>query len=346
MDTILLTGGSGFFGSILKQRILNDGYKCLNIDIEDDELTHPNLVSIKGNILDEHLLKSVCREHKPVAIMHVAALLTHAVKDQAFLYNNNVESTRRVAEAAAAEGVHKVIFASSNALFGGASKDRLIVEDDEPKPAEEYGQSKLDSETILLSYSDKFHSVVFRCPNIMDAGRLGLLAILFAFIDEGRKVWVVGDGNVRHQCVYAGDVASAFMMALNYDRTNIFNIGSDDVSTFKEMFEFVVSNSNTGARVRQFPKSIAILAMKLSYVLKISPLGQYQYRMLVEPFEFNTARIKKELGWSPTLTNKDILDKAYNYYHDNKIEILNRKNVSAHKQPAKMGVIRVLKFFS
>ena len=346
MATIIITGGSGFFGGILKKRILDDGFTCVNVDVESDYESHERLISIKKNIVDDDVLDKLCEEYRPLAIMHIAALLTHAVKDQGELFRQNVEGTRKVAMAAAKHGVKTVVFTSSNALFGGTSTDQLITELDEPRPAEEYGRSKLESERILLSYSDQFNSVIFRCPNIMDAGRLGLLAILFAFIDEGRKVWVVGDGNIRHQCVYAGDVADACMKALSYDRSDVFNIGSENVSTFREMFEYVVRKANTGARVRQFPKRTAILAMRLSYALRISPLGQYQYRMLVEPFEFDISKIRAQLGWHPTLTNQEILYKSYEYYHGHRDEILSRKGVSAHRQVAKMGVIRVLKLFS
>jgi UDP-glucose 4-epimerase len=68
--------------------------------------------------------------------------------------------------------------------------------------------------------------------------------------------------------------------------------------------------------------------------------------MIAEDFVFDTSRIKEQLGWRPTLTNEEMLWRAYNYYHTNRREIENRKGVSAHREAAKMGVIRALKWVS
>jgi UDP-glucose 4-epimerase len=86
--------------------------------------------------------------------------------------------------------------------------------------------------------------------------------------------------------------------------------------------------------------------MKAAYFLKLSPLGPYQYKMIAEDFVFDTSKIKSKLKWKPTLTNEEMLYKAYLYYHKNLKEIKSRKNVSAHRQSAKMGVIKILKWLS
>ncbi len=86
--------------------------------------------------------------------------------------------------------------------------------------------------------------------------------------------------------------------------------------------------------------------MKIAYFLKLSPLGPYQYKMIAEDFVFDTAKIKEKLNWNPTLTNEEMLFRSYQYYHDHLSEIKSRTNVSAHKQVAKMGIIRILKWIS
>jgi hypothetical protein len=88
-----------------------------------------------------------------------------------------------------------------------------------------------------------------------------------------------------------------------------------------------------------------ILAMKICFWLGISPLGPYQYKMIASSFVFDTSKIKQKLGFVPTLKNEEMLLRAYEFYHKNKEEILNRKNVSAHNSVAKMGVIKILKWF-
>ena len=61
----------------------------------------------------------------------------------------------------------------------------------------------------IVEQRPELQVVTLRCPTIIDSGRLGLLAILFEFIEDGKKVWVVGDGSNRYQFIYAQDLASA-----------------------------------------------------------------------------------------------------------------------------------------
>jgi hypothetical protein len=86
--------------------------------------------------------------------------------------------------------------------------------------------------------------------------------------------------------------------------------------------------------------------MQIAHRLKLSPLGPYQYKMIAEDFVFDTSKIKKAMAWKPTLTNEQVLWRAYNYYSQHREEIMRRKDVSAHKQAASMGVIRLLKWVS
>ncbi len=344
-SNILITGGSGFFGSLLKEDLLRRRYNCVNIDLERDSFKHKNLISIQGDIRNKNLLLEVFSKNKFSAIYHCAAILAHAVKDKNFLWTSNVNGTRNIADFAKEFGVKKVVFTSSNCLWGNPF-NRLVSEEDLPNPVEIYGRSKLEGEKILMSNKKYFNAVIIRCPTIMDEGRLGLLAILFDFIDEGKKVWVVGNGENKYQFIYAKDLIDACIKSLNYNKSEIFNIGSDNVKSFKEVYNNVLKKAKTGSKIGYLPKSPAILLMKLAHHFKISPLGPYQYKMIAESFVFDTSKIKRELKWSPTLTNDEMLYKAYLYYHNNKADILSRKNVSAHKKQADMGIIRILRWVS
>ncbi len=345
MSTYLVTGGSGFFGSLLKQSLVARGNRCVNVDLEEDPSPVEGCTSVRGDIRDRELMTRLFSENRFDGVCHCAAMLAHAVQDTDMLWTSNVDGTRVVADCAAAAGVRKIVFTSSNCLWG-ENFGRPVREDDEPKPVEIYGRSKWEGEKILLSYGDKLEPVIFRCPTIIDSGRLGLLAILFEFIDEGRRVWVVGGGNNTYQFIYAQDLIDAFVRALEYKGSGVFNIGSDDVKSFKAVYQSLVNKAGTGARVANFPRWIALPGMRLAYALGLSPLGPYQYKMIAEDFVFDTAKIKRELGWKPTLKNEDMLWKAYEYYHQHRSEIAARSGASAHRQAAKMGIIRLLKILS
>lgn len=345
MRNFLITGGSGFFGELLKQRLLSLGYFCVNIDLEKDYNGHENLISIQGDIRNIKTLEELFNQYRFDAIFHCAAILAHETRDRDFLWTSNVNGTRNIADFAERFSVERLIFTSSNCLWGH-NFHRPVLEEDEPAPVEIYGRSKWEAEKILLGYQNRFHVIIIRCPTIMDYGRLGLLSILFEFIDEGRKVWVVGGGRNRYQFIYAQDLIDACLAALAYEKSAIFNIGSENVSSFYDVYNHVIKEANTGAKVTSLPRMPTIFLMKMFHKLGLSPLGPYQYKMIAEDFIFDITRIKRELNWRPTLTNQEMLLKAFEYYRDNKTEINRRKNVSAHKKAARMGIIKLLKWIS
>ena len=346
MGTYLVTGGSGFFGQILSRYLVSKGHKLVNIDLVNSEYKDEGFISIKGDIRDKELLEKIFSEYKFDAVFHLAAMLAHERKMMKELWSSNVDGTQNILDMCIKHGVGKIIFTSTNCLWG-RNFDYPVTEEEEPAPVEIYGRSKLEGEKILLSAQDKVNAIIFRCPTIMDEGRLGLLAILYEFVDDNKKLWLVGNGENRYQFIYAKDLARACELALGHNKSDIFNIGSDDVKSFNYTYQYVVDHSTSKSKLAHFPPRFAKFMMKACYHLGISPLGVYQYNMISSTFIFDTSKLKRELGWEPTMKNEDMLLRSYEFYHKNREEIHNRKDVSAHNREADMGfAIRVLKFFS
>lgn len=347
MAHLLVTGGSGFFGSILKRRLLGDGHTVVNIDLEQDEDVHPSLESVRGDLRDELLMKNLFSEHCFDAIYHVAAQLAHGMRmDEDLLWTSNVDATRMLAELASEHSVKPFVFVSTNCLWASNLGHPVQEDTDVPSPVEIYGRSKLEAEKVLQFFADRLNVVILRCPTIMDSGRLGLLTILFEFIDDGNTVWVVGNGSNRYQFIYAEDLVNACILAAGYGKSGLFHVGSDHVNSMRSVYEAVILRSGSKSKVRSLPKGPTIGAMMLAHKLRVSPLGPYHYKMIAESFVFDTTRAKSELNWAPTLTNEEMLLRAYSYYKENRKEIASRKDVSAHRKSASMGVIRVLKWLS
>jgi UDP-glucose 4-epimerase len=345
MNHVLITGGSGFFGGVLKRRLLAGGYACTNIDLVADTDTHPNLTSIQGDIRDPALLRQVFAAGNFTAVQHCAAQLAHDAVDDKLLWTSNVDGTRNLADAAKQFDVKKFVFISSNCLWA-SNLGHEVREDEPPNPVELYGRSKLAGEQVLAEYARDFDVITIRCPTIIDSGRLGLLAILFEFIDDGKKVWVVGDGGNRYQFIYAQDLATACLQAMECAGSNLFHIGSENVVSLRRVYEAVIEAAGSKSRVASLPKGPTIAAMRLAHKMNLSPLGPYHYRMIAESFVFDTTRIRRELGWAPTVTNEEMMIRAYRYYAQNRREIHSRTDVSAHSKPASMWIIRALKWFS
>ena len=345
MISSLITGGAGFFGDILKVALLSLGQLCVSVDLEPDLRRHPRLTSVQADIRHAGKLEPLFAQHRFDCIFHCAAILAHDAKDREFLWSSNVEGTRNVAELAAAHHIRKVVYVSSNCLWADPF-NRAVTEHDTPHPREIYGRSKWEGEKILSSCADRFELAIIRTPTIIDEGRLGLLSILFEFIDEGRRVWLVGNGENKYQFVYAPDLADACIRASAPGHTGVFNVGSDHVESLRAVYQSVIDRAGSGSRISSLPRMPTLQLMRLAYLAGISPLGPYQYRMIAESFEFDTHRAHEELGWHPTLTNSEMLARAFQYYRDHRGEIHARTNVSAHKRPARMGVIRLLKWIS
>jgi UDP-glucose 4-epimerase len=344
MRTLIVTGGAGFFGGILKRQILQGGDRCISVDICPDEDEHPNLLKVNLDLRNSAGVDQLFASERIDGVIHCAAVLAHGSVDQQTLHGSNVDGTRNVCEAMRRNGIRHLVFTSTNCLWGEGLK-RPVREDDPPNPVEAYGQSKLEAEQVIREFPD-LTSVIIRCPTIIDFGRLGLLAILFEFIHEGRRVWTVGGGKNRYQFIYAGDLARACLMAVDYGESETFNIGSDDVTSLADTYQYVITASQSKSKVSSLPLKLTLGLMKLAYHLHISPLGPYHYKMIAEDFLFDTSRIKQRLGWRPTLTNEQMLWRAYQYYAQNRQDIESRQNVSAHRRNAKMGVIRLLKWVS
>ncbi len=362
MSHYLVTGASGFFGGVLKKRLLREGHTVVNIDLESDPdleqdpHAYPGLTSIQGDLRNPETVAGLFRGQPFDAVFHCAAQLAHGKLDEQLLWTSNVDATRILAEAAIDAGVRPFVFLSSNCLWASDLGHPVEEERDQPNPVELYGRSKLEGEHVLASFAGQLDAVILRCPTIMDSGRLGLLAILYEFIDDGKAVWVVGPGDNRYQFLYADDLATACIQAAHHGRSALFHIGSDNVRTMREVYESVIraaalepsrpDSRAARARVRSLPKAPTLAAMQLAHRLGISPLGPYHYKMIAESFLFDTTRIKQQLGWTPTLTNEEMLLRAYRYYAENRSEIHARTGASAHRKPASMGVIRLLKWVS
>ena len=209
MASVLVTGGAGFLGSLLVAKLLHDGHDVASIDLLPSAASHLRLRAVVGDIRDRDGMRALIAATRPEVVFHCAALLAHDTIDKRELWSSNVGGTAVLADAMAEAGIRKIVYLSSNCLWGH-SFDRPVTEDESPAPIELYGHSKWEGEKILLGQPGLIVTVI-RCPTIIGEGRLGLLAILFEFIADGRRVWTVGSGSNRYQFIYAADLIDAML---------------------------------------------------------------------------------------------------------------------------------------
>lgn len=296
------------------------------------------------DLRDRGALAEYLRREGPFdAIHNVAAELAHEMESEESLWESNVIGTKNLAEMAIEFGTKHFVFVSSNCLWGRPF-DRPVTEEDVPEPIEVYGRSKWAGEKILQELSPKLHSTILRTPTITSSGRLGLLAILFEFIQENRRIYTVGRGENRYQFVDANDLAEACWLGSQEETTEVYNVGSENVKSLREVYQYVIDHSGSTSKIVSLPKGLTLFLMRLAHQLGISPLGPYHYRMIAESFEFDTTKIRERLGWKPTRTNEEILFEAYQFFASG--QHLKKENLSTHSRPAAMGVIKLVKWLS
>lgn len=345
MTSFLITGGAGFFGGILKRKLLDDGAQVVSVDLVPDADRHPALTSLQADIRDEKSMRSVFAAHNFDAVFHIAAMLAHGKMNHEMLWTSNVDGTGMIARCARDAGVRKLVFTSSNCLWA-SNMGRPVREDDPPAPAEIYGESKLAGEKLLEQFHDGLDVVVCAVPRSSTAAAW---VYWQSFSNSSWRIRRFGwwaRGSNRYQFIYAGDLAQACVRSLECSGSATFHVGSDNVPSLRECYDAVIRQAGSRSRVRSLPKAPALAAMRLAHTLRISPLGPYHYRMIAEDFIFDTSHIREALGWRPTVNNSEMLTAAYRYYAENRSEILARSNVSAHSRAADMGILRLLKWMS
>lgn len=338
---ILVTGSSGYFAGVLIPVLLQGGHDILGLDKEPSQINDPNYDEILLDLLDNDRLFQVLENETFDAIIHLASEIDFAVRSQKSLFRNNVQMVKNLVELSSKRSLRSFVFTSSNSIFLG-NPDEVIQNHMVPQPIDEYGKSKLEIEKILTQTLPSCPLQIVRCPNIVDAGRVGMLSILYELLKNDANLWVIGDGSVRHQTIFAKDLAVYILHALDLKTSNTVNIGSTNVPTFRETFERVAAAAGSKSKVRRIPKFLAIAALRASHRLGLSPLGPYQFRMLTQSFQFAQDWTKLPFPWKPTKTNVEMLVLAYEHYISSSTNQASKG--SANSKPVKFGILKILRF--
>ena len=341
----IVTGGAGFFGSIMCEFLLDKGEEVLSIDILPLHDSNARYRNVQCDIADKDKLKKTIEEFGKVdAIFHCAAVLAHVKEKRERLWATNVDGTRNIMEIAQELKIPKVIFTSTYCVFS-KSFQKAVDEDTPTHPIEDYGRSKLEGERLLQAYPG-VQGVAIRCPSIIQAGRLGLLTILFDFVREGRRLYVVNGGNNHYSFIAAKDLANACWMAARCDCAGLYHIGSDNVPTLRQVYSDLQVYAGKKPRLASVPQSLTTLGFSVLNALGLSPLSPYHYKMMSANLVSDTTRLKRDIGWQPTMSNSEIMCEAYQYYVDHLDDFRAANGNSPHKQPAKMGVLNLLRLIS
>ncbi|GHV91878.1 UDP-glucose 4-epimerase [Spirochaetia bacterium] len=254
MKTFLITGGAGFIGANLIDRVLKENNRVICIDnflLGKQENIIPFLTDVNFHFIEkditiiENLFDSI-KDYEIDYVFHLAANSDIQLSGQDPLadYKSTFLTTLSVLECMRRKGIKKMFFSSSGAVYG-EKPNSTLTENSNLAPISYYGGSKMASEAFISSYAhmNDLDVTIFRFPNVI--GPHLTHGVIFDFIKKlkqnPKSLEVLGDGTQNKSYIFVQDLIEAILMiALSGDKgVNIYNIGGDGSTTVREIADMV-----------------------------------------------------------------------------------------------------------
>lgn len=263
--SILVLGGAGYIGSHAVYQLIDKGYEVVvvdNLQTGHEQAVHPKATFYKGDIRESAFLRNVFAKEKIHAVMHFAAnsMVGESMENPLKYFDNNVYGTQILLEVMNQFGIKNIVFSSTAATYG-EPKQVPITEDMPTNPTNPYGESKLTMEKLMkwcdVAYGIKYVSL--RYFNVAGARRDGEIGehhatethliplVLQVALGQREYITVFGedyntkDGTCIRDYIHVEDLIEAHILALNHiinqGESNIFNLGSNQGFSVKEIIE-------------------------------------------------------------------------------------------------------------
>lgn len=338
----LVTGGSGFLGNLIAQRLLARGDDVRNLDVWRDPKAPADIEYVECDIRDRD---GVARAMQGIDVVHHNVALVPLTKSGDKFREVNVDGSRIAAEEAAKAGAQAFIHMSSSALYGVPK--RIPIDAATPlAPIEIYGRAKLEGEQAVQEVCTRtgMPLIVIRPRTLLGEGRLGIFQILFDWISAGRNVYVIGGGEGGFQFLHALDMMDFYMLALDAGRPGVYNVGTDRYGTLREALGNLIRYAGTTSKVRSLPVGPTIATLQLLDRLGLSPLAPWHYLTYHKPFAFDVAPLLA-MGWKPRYSNDEMMRESYDWFLAHRDDEV-RGDASAHRKPVREGLLWLVKKLS
>ena len=312
-QTILITGGAGFIGSHLVDRLLGEG--GWNVTVVDDfndfydpsikranvtaHLANPNFKVIEADIRDRAALQSVFTNASYDCIAHLGARagVRPSLQQPRLYVETNVNGTLNLLELARASGVRQFIFGSSSSVYGINSKVPFSEDDPIFNPISPYAATKAAGELLCHSYAHLYdlRIVCLRFFTVYGARQRPDLAIhKFAqLINAGKPIPVFGDGTTRRDYTYIDDIISGVRAAINYDASKyeVINLGESRTVQLQELISLLEKALDMRAEIDRQPRQPGDVPQTFADITKARRLLGYDPQTQIE------AGIQKFVEW-------------------------------------------------
>jgi UDP-glucuronate 4-epimerase len=313
MKNILVTGGAGFIGSHLVDRLMRDGEARVTVvdnfnDFYDPAIKRANIRShlgrdgfelVEADIADERAINSIFSRGEFDSVVHLAARAGVRPSLQYPLAHeeSNVRGTFTLLEAARRSGVSRFIFGSSSSVYGVNAKVPFSENDSIATPISPYAATKIAGEAICHVYSHLYglRVVCLRFFTVYGARQRPDLAIhKFAqLITRGLPVPMFGDGTTRRDYTYIDDIISGLMAALEYDGDpfEVINLGESETVELRRLVELLENALGKPALIDHQPPQPGDVPLTYADITKARRLLGYNPQTSIE------AGIERFVNW-------------------------------------------------
>lgn len=300
--TVLVTGGAGFIGSHLVDRLLSVGHRVVVVDdLSTGRLQNLNkgATFYHSSITNPSLEEVFEREH-PDIVDHLAAQISvsQSVKDPVKDAETNIQGTLRLIELSRRYGVEKFIFSSSGGAIYGEPTYLPCDEEHPINPISPYALSKHVAEEYLSLYNHiyRLHYVTLRYGNVYGPrqdphGEAGVVGIFAMAMLEGKRPRIYGTGDQERDFIYVDDVVDANVLAMEQGEGE-YNIGTGQATSINRIFELLKS----------------ILKYRWSPVHGPARAGE------VFGIRLGCSKFENEFGWKPKVPLEEGMGRTVEYF--------------------------------
>jgi UDP-glucuronate 4-epimerase len=291
---ILVTGGAGFIGSHLVERLLAAGHSVAILDdfndFYDPQIKQVNIAGFAKDVTVHHVdlrdaasVRNLFHREKFEVIAHLAARagVRPSIQHPQLYYDTNVTGTLHLLEAARVTGVERFIFASSSSVYGASktvpfSEDQHLIQTISP-----YAATKIAGEFLCSTYSHLYQlrAVALRYFTVYGPRQRPDLAIhqFTRRIHSGQPIEQFGEGTTRRDYTYIDDIIQGTIVALQYEGPffDIFNLGESETIQLKDLIVAIENALGKKAKINRLPEQPGDMPLTCADISKARKLLGY-----------------------------------------------------------------------
>jgi UDP-glucuronate 4-epimerase len=267
---VLVTGGAGFIGSHLVEKLLSAGHQVVILDdfndFYDPQIKRANIAAFAKDVVVYHVdlrdnesVRNLFHRDKVDIIVHLAARagVRPSIQQPRLYYDTNVTGTLHLLDAARASGVQRFVFASSSSVYGASKTIPFSEQQHLTQTLSPYAATKIAGEFLCSTYSHLYQMrvVALRYFTVYGPRQRPDLAIhqFTRRIYAGQPIDQFGDGSTRRDYTYIDDVIQGTMAALQYDGPmfDIFNLGESDTIQLKDLIVAIENAVGKKAKINR-----------------------------------------------------------------------------------------------